>query len=115
MVRGLPFADADARLVVERGRAAPAEAELVFAIDLSRAVLAIRDAEAPPPVIDGLMALYTAQKRPGRRRALMEDAVGKAGYVNADRVLEALAARDITDVARGTLERKEAERPFVER
>ena len=43
MVRGLPYADADARLARERVRANARASELVFAIDLARDVLAIRD------------------------------------------------------------------------
>ena len=50
-----------------------------------------------------------AQTRPGRRRALMADAVQRADDVDADDVLEALAQRDIEDVKRGTRERGEAE------
>jgi hypothetical protein len=112
MVRGLPYADADARLARERGSATAREAELVFAIDLTRDVLAIRDAHPPPSVADALLALYAAQTRPGRRRVLIVDAVQRADDVDADDVLDALVQRDIHDVKRGTHERGEAEDVF---
>ena len=109
MVRGLPYADADARLARERAGATARESELVFAIDLARDVLAIRDSHAPQAVGDALLALYAAQTRPGRRRALIVDAVQRADDVDADDVLDALVQRDIQDVKRGTHERGEAE------
>ncbi len=112
MVRGLSYAEADARLVRERAGASAREAELAFAIDLARAVLAIRDAHAPPAVADALLALYAAQPRAGRRRALIGDAIQRADDLDADDVQDALAQRDIQDVKRGTRERRNAERLF---
>jgi cellulose synthase operon protein C len=109
MVRGLPYADADARLARERAGANGRESELVFAIDLARAVLAIRDSRAPPAVTGALLALYAAQTRPGRRRVLIVDAVQRADDVDADDVVDALVQRDIQDVKRGTHERGETE------
>ncbi|MGO9833592.1 MAG: hypothetical protein ACLP1X_05195 [Polyangiaceae bacterium] len=109
MVRGLPYAEAEARLVRERAGATAHESELLFAIDLARDVLAIRDSRAPQAVGDALLALYAAQTRPGRRRALIVDAVQRADDVDADDVLDALVQRDIKDVPRGTHERGEAE------
>jgi RNAse (barnase) inhibitor barstar len=109
MVRGLPFAEADARLARERTTATARESELVFAIDLARDVLAIRDAHVPQAVGDSLLGLYAAQTRPGRRRALIVDAVARADEVDADAVLDALVQRDIQDVKPGTHERGEAE------
>jgi hypothetical protein len=109
MVRGIPYADADARLARERSGATPLEAELVFAIDVAHAVLAIRDAHAPKAVSDALLALYAAQTRPGRRRVLIVDAVQRADDVDADDVLDALVQRDIQNVRRETHERGEAE------
>jgi len=108
-VRGLRYDDADARLVRDRAGVKPEETELLFAIDLGRAVLAIRDAHAPQSVGDALLSLYAAQTRPGRRRALVVDAVQRADDVDADDVLDALVQRDIHDVQRGTHERGEAE------
>jgi cellulose synthase operon protein C len=109
MVRGLPYAEAEARLARERAGATAHESELVFAIDLARDVLAIRDSHAPQAVGDALLALYAAQTRPGRRRVLIVDAVQRADDVDADDVLDALVQRDIKDVQRGTHERGEAE------
>jgi hypothetical protein len=109
MVRGLPYAEADARLARERSSAAKLEAELIFAIDLARDVLAIRDSHTSSAVGDALLALYAEQARPGRRRVLIVDAVQRADDVDADDVLDALVQRDIKDVKRGTHERGEAE------
>jgi len=108
-IRGLRYDDADARLARDRASVKPEEAELLFAIDLGRAVLAIRDAHAPPSVGAALLSLYAAQTRPGRRRALIVDAVQRADDVDADDVLDALVQRDVHDVQRGTHERGEAE------
>jgi hypothetical protein len=109
MVRGLPYAEADARLARERAAATADDTELAFAIDLARRVLAIRDARAPRAVSEALLALYGSQTRPGRRRALIVDAVQRADDVDADDVLDGLVQRDIRDVKRGTHERGEAE------
>jgi hypothetical protein len=109
MVRGLPYADADARLARERAGATARDSELVFAIDLARDVLSIRDSHAPEAVGHALLALYVAQTRPGRRRVLIVDAVQRADDVDADDVLDALVQRDIQDVKRGTHERGETE------
>ncbi len=112
MVRGLPYDAAEARLARERVGAAAHEAELAFAIDLARDVLAIRDSHVPQGVGDEMLALYAAQTRPGRRRALIVDGVQRADDVDADDVLDALVQRDIRDVRRGTHERGEAEDVF---
>jgi len=112
MTRGLPYAEAGARLARERAGATTGESELAFAIDLARDVLAIRDSHAPQAVGDALLALYAAQTRPGRRRVLIVDAVQRADDVDADDVLDALVQRDIKDVKRGTHERGEAEDVF---
>jgi hypothetical protein len=109
MARGLSYADAQARLARERAGASERESELVFAIDLARDVLAIRDAHAPQAVGDALLSLYSAQARPGRRRALIVDAVQRADDMDADEVLDALLQRDIRDVKPGTHERGEVE------
>jgi hypothetical protein len=109
MIRGLGYDEADARLATERAQAMANEAELAFAIDLARAVLAIRDAHAPPAVGQALLSLYGAQTRPGRRRALVVEAVQRADDVDADDVLDALVQRDIRDVKPGTHERGEVE------
>ena len=109
MVRGLAYADAEARLARERATTDAKQVELAFAIDLTRAVLAIRDSHPPQAVGDALLALYAAQPRAGRRRALVVEAVQRADDMDADDVLDALVQRDIHDVPRGTHERGEAE------
>jgi WD40 repeat protein len=109
MVRGLSYPEADARLGRERAGANARETELLFAIDLARGVLAIRDSHTPQSVGDALLALYAAQTRPGRRRVLIVDAVQRADDVDADDILDALVQRDIKVVKRGTHERGEAE------
>lgn len=112
MVRGLPYAEAGARLARERaalGQAPAERLELAFAIDLARDVLAIRDSHPPPAVGEALLALYAAQTRPGRRRALVVDAVQRADDMDADEVLDALLQRDVREVKPGTHERGEVE------
>ena len=110
MVRGLGFDEAIAGLVRERSMT-DADSELGFALDLQRVVLAIRDG-APPAVGDELLALYARQSRADRRAALVADAVHRADSVGADRVIEALAQKNIDEVKRGTRERKSAERLY---
>ncbi len=107
-VRGMPYDEAELLLARERADATGREPEFVFAIDLARAVLSVRDAHPPRPVIDALGALYAAQARPGRRVALMADAVQRAEEVDADEVLEALAAQGMKDDNRGARERTRA-------
>jgi hypothetical protein len=114
MVRGLPVAEADARLARERAGATALEEELVFSIDLMRDVHAIRDSHAPQAVGDALLSLYAAQSRPGRRRALIVDAVQRADDVDADDILDALVQRDIQTVKKGTHERGETEDVYEE-
>ena len=94
-----------------RPRAAGAtreEAELVFAIDLARAVLAIRDAHAPPAVSDALLALYARQTRPGspRRARGRRRAAGRRRSTRTT-CSTCWRRRDIHDVKRGTRERGE--------
>jgi hypothetical protein len=109
MTRGLLQNEADALLVRERARATDQEPEFAYALDLARAVLAIRDAHSPKTVSDGLLALYAAQSRPGRRRALVVDAVQRADETGDSPVLDALMERDIHEVKPGTHERGEVE------
>ena len=109
MVRGLPYDEADALLAhVE----APAGSELAFAVELGRAVNAIRDAEPPKSVRDALVALYARQKRHDRQRAIMLEAVQRASRLDAEKLVEALAQHYVDDVPRGTQERRRAERLF---
>lgn len=111
MIRGLPYDAADAELARER-TTAPEDSELAFAIDLARAVLAIRDDDPPPSVRDAIVALYQRQTRPDRRRALVLDTVQRAREIGAERVTEALAERYLAATSPGTLERKRAERIY---
>ena len=59
-----------------------------------------------------MLALYRAQTRPGRRRAVVEDVVTRADEFDAEQALEALVRLDIKDVKKGTRERMKAERLF---
>ena len=110
MVRGLPFAEADARLARERA-AVVGEPELAFAIDLGRAVLALRSAPVPAEVREALVTLYRAQTLPHRRRAVVLDAIQRAAHIGADRVIEELA-RAYLEGAQPGEERRSAERLY---
>jgi hypothetical protein len=112
MLRGRPYDEADARLARERASATTNEVEFGFAVDLARDVLAIRDSHPPAAVEEALLALYAAQSRPGRRRALIVDAVQRADDVDADGALYALVERDVRAVPRHTRERQETEHIF---
>jgi hypothetical protein len=111
MVRGLPFAEADAALARAR-ESAPAESELAFALDLGRAVLALRSEEVPREVRRALVTLYQAQTLPHRRRAVVLDAVARADQLGAERVVESLARAWLESAPKGTLERRSAERLY---
>ncbi len=111
LVRGLPADRADAALAKERA-GVPADSELAFALDVGRAVLAIRNADPPPAVGAALRALLASQTRADRRRAVVLEAVERADALGADRVIEALATGYVDGVPRGTAERRRAERLF---
>jgi hypothetical protein len=109
MVRGLSYDEADAKLArVE----APPDSELAFAVELGRAVNAIRVEEPPKSVREALVALYKKQTRHDRQRAVMLDAVQRASRLEAEKLVEALAQLYVDDVPRGTQERRRAERLF---
>jgi len=112
MTRGLAYDAADAELARER-QTAPDDSELAFAIDLARAVLAIRDGHPPNAVRDTIVALYQGQTRPDRRRAVVLDAVRRAAQMGAERVTEVVAERYLADTAPGTLEHLRAERLYA--
>jgi cellulose synthase operon protein C len=113
MVRGLAFDEAGVRIDRERaGAATGPDSEMAFALDVARLVLAIRDAHPPASVAGALIALYTQQSRPGRRHALVDDAVRRATELGADDLVETLAQRNIEEVPRGTRERRSAERLY---
>jgi hypothetical protein len=111
MVRGLAFDEGRARLIRERVTSADGS-ETAFAIDLAIVLNGIRTADPPPAVAEALLGLYAAQTRSGRRRVLVDDAVARATSVNADRVVEDLAQRNIAGTPRGTPDRRGAERLF---
>jgi hypothetical protein len=110
MIRGLPRDEASARLTSER--AAAGDSELGFALDLAVVTLPIRDPAPAPEVGAAVIALYDRQIRAGRRRAIVDAAVERATEVGADLLVEALAQRNVDDVARGTRERRSAERLY---
>jgi cellulose synthase operon protein C len=111
LVRGLPFDQAAARLAQERS-GLPADAELSFALDLGRLLLAVRDERPPAEVEAALLDLYARQTRPDRRRALIDEAIRRAGEVGADRLVEGLADRYLSDVKPGSGERRQAQRIY---
>ncbi|MEA2747822.1 MAG: hypothetical protein QOI41_1965, partial [Myxococcales bacterium] len=113
MVRGLPLAEADARLVRER-ESVPADSELSFAIDLGRVLLGIRDAHAAPAVRTALIDMYEKQTRVDRRRAIMLDGVERATQLGADPVIEHLAEHYIDTAGIGGQERRRAERLYTQ-
>ena len=110
-VRGLPLDEAAARLAHERAQVT-GDSELGFALDLGRLMLAVRDREPPPEVEPQLMDLYARQTRPDRRRALVDEAVKRAGEVGANRLIERLAERYLDDVKPGSSERRQAQRLY---
>lgn len=111
MIRGRPYDSADARLARARAELS-GDTELTFALELGRALLAIRDDHTPPSVLEALGALYARQSRPDRRRTVVLEALKRASDVGADHVVEMLAARYLDDAKPGTTERRRAERLY---
>ncbi len=111
LVRGLPPDEAIQILAKEREKVAP-ESELAFAIELQTANLAIRNDDPPKEVRQELIKLYERQTRLDRKRAVILDAVRRASVFGADKVIEALAKRYVTDVPKGTAERRRADRLY---
>lgn len=109
--RGLPLDEAAARLGRERAQAA-GDSELGFALDLGRLLLSVRGPAPAAEIEASLMDLYARQTRPDRRRAVVDEAVKRAGDVGADRLVEHLAERYLDDVKPGTRERRQAERLY---
>lgn len=116
MVRGLPRDEARVRIESELAHVhlddAPPDSELAFALELGGAVLSIGDAHPPATVTSRLLQLYARESRGGRRRALVSDAMRRAGEVEANELLEALARTEIENVKRGSRERASAERLY---
>jgi hypothetical protein len=111
MVRGLPLDEADAALARARD-AEPGDTDYGFALDLARAVRAIKDEGPAREVRARLTALYDAQKRTDRKRAIILDAVQRAADAGADSLIEVLSSRYVDDVAPGTNERRRADRLY---
>lgn len=111
LVRGLPLDKAQELLAKRRAEVDP-ESELAFAIELTAAVLRIRDDRPTTADRDAIIALYKRQSRLDRRRAVMLDAVQQATRFDAERIIEALVQLYVDDVPRGTRERRRAERLY---
>ena len=111
MRRGRPLAEADSVLAAER-QSALDDSELAFALDLARAVLAIRAKNPPAEATEALMALYRRQTRPDRKRAVVFEGVQRGTELDADELVEALAQEYLRDVKPGTMERRQAERLY---
>jgi len=108
MRRGRPLAEADSVLAAER-QSAPEDSELAFALDLGRALLAIRTKNPPAEATEALMTLYRHQTRPDRRRAVVFEGVERGTEFYADELVEALAQEYLRDVKPGTMERRRAD------
>jgi hypothetical protein len=111
MLRGLPFDEAAQRVARERA-VLEDDSELAFALDVARVVLAIRAARPLGAATEEVVALYERQARPGRRDALVDEAVMRASAVGAHGIVEALAQRHLEDARPGTRERRAAERLY---
>lgn len=109
MVRGLPYAEADARLARE-----PAEGEMGFAIELQKQLLAIRDAKPGAERKKQIVEMYQREKSVVRRRAIMLDAVERATQYGADPIIEGLAELYVDSVPPGSEERRRAERLYTQ-
>jgi hypothetical protein len=113
MIRGVPYADAEARLARERA-ATSSDSEMAFAIDLGRILLTIRDPKPGPAVRAALLDMYEKQTRTDRRRAIMLDAVARATQYGADPIVEGLAERYVDSVGPANQERRRAERLYTQ-
>lgn len=111
LVRGLPYDEAEAILARAR-TTAPEGSELAFAVDSARLLNRVRDERPPRALREEIRALYNAQRRFDRQRALMTDAIARAVDMDAEQLVEALAADYLDDVPAGTRERRRAERLF---
>ena len=111
LYRGRPYAEADAAMAKAFAEAPP-DSEYAFALALGRCVNALHEEKPPHPIRDALLALYHAQTRPGRRRAVVEDGVARASQFGADGVMEQLALAYVEDVPPGNEEHRRAERLY---
>jgi len=111
LTRGLATEEALAVVAQER-RQASDDSEHAFALDLAREVRTIEPGRPEPAAKARMLALYDAQTRPDRKRAVVLDAVQRAADLGADWILECLSERYIDDVPPGTQERRRAERLY---
>jgi hypothetical protein len=111
LVRGVPYAEADTILARARAAEEPTS-ELAFALDTARLLNRVRDERPPRALRDEIRALYNAQTRFDRQRALMTDAIARAAELDAEQLVETLVADYVDDVPPGTRERRRAERLF---
>ena len=107
LIRGRSLDDADAELARARD-GETADSEFGFALDLARVTLTIRSERPGAAVKAALLALYQAQSRLDRKRAIVLDALERAAELGADSLIEALSERYVDDVEPGTGERRRA-------
>jgi cellulose synthase operon protein C len=110
LYRGRPFDEAE-RLLDQERAAATEGSERAFALEVGRAVVSIRDADATQ-ARSALLTLYKKQTRPDRQRAIMLDALQRAAEFGADKLVEALVQDYVEDVKPGTTERRRAEQLY---
>ena len=111
LLRGRPLGEATAQLARARDAEAP-DSELGFALELGRLTLAIQSDHPGPAVKASLIALYEAQPRLDRKRAIVLDALERAAELGADSIVEAVSERYVDDVQKGTGERRRAEQLY---
>jgi hypothetical protein len=112
MTRGVPAEAADQALAKEQAAGVDADSELGFALELGRAVLAIRNDDPSKEVREALAKIYKKQTRQDRRRAVVLDAVQRASALDAERVIEGLSLLYLEDVPAGSVERRAAVRLY---
>ena len=111
LLRGRPLDEAMSQLARARETEAP-DSELGFALELARLTLAIQSEHPGPAVKASLIALYDAQPRIDRKRAIVLDALERAAELGADSLVEAVSERYVDDVQKGTGERRRAEQLY---
>lgn len=95
------------------------DATWIFALELGRHILALREERVPRAQREALLAFYrhqdglpTASWVALRRRALVQDAVERAAELGADSVIELLAPVYLEDTPAATQEHRQAERLY---
>ncbi|WP_035605557.1 PD40 domain-containing protein [Hylemonella gracilis] len=131
LYRGRPYSEADAALVEAlaqskaqapsgpAGAGQGSDSAWVFALELGRHLIALREERVPRVQRERLLAFYRQQgEHPDaavavlRQRALVQDAVARASELGADTVIELLASAYVDDTRVGTQERRRAERLY---